>query len=81
MPVITVGSRKRINTGHMIVPLDLSKPLYSKILKAIEIARLLQTDVNVLTLIGSGWKTSEAQLRNRLDEIKKVFNDSGVYAK
>ncbi len=78
MPVITVISRKQINTGYMLVPLDLSKPVYSKILKAIEVARLLHTDVNVLALAGSGWKTSEAHLRNRLDEIKKVFTDNGV---
>ena len=81
MPVITVNSRKLINTGRMIVPLDLSKPVYLKILKAIEVARLLQTDVNVLALVGSGWKTSEVKLRNILDEIKELFNDRGVICK
>lgn len=80
-PIITVKSKKLLESRQLLVPLDLSKPVYLKILKAIEIARLLQIDVGILTILKSDWSSLEANFRSRLDEIKEVFSNAGVSCK
>ena len=80
-PIITVKSKKLVENGQILVPLDLSKPFYFNILKAIQVARLLQMDVSILTILRSDWNSLEAKFRSRLDEIKEVFNNAGVTCK
>jgi nucleotide-binding universal stress UspA family protein len=78
IPVITVGNRKPLEKRQILLPLDLSKPVYLKMLKAIQVARLLKIDVNIFTVLRSDWKSLEAKFRGRLNEIKEVFNNAGV---
>jgi nucleotide-binding universal stress UspA family protein len=81
IPVIIVNSLVQLNNGLLLVPLDLSKPVYFKVLKAIEIARKLHIDVSILTTFRSEWNSLEVKFRNRLDEIMDIFNNAGVRCK
>ncbi|KPL17472.1 MAG: hypothetical protein AMS23_06320 [Bacteroides sp. SM1_62] len=81
IPVITVSNSGNFKNRQILVPLDLSKAIQSKISKAIEFAGILHSDVSVLTILRSDGSNLEAQYRRRLDEIREIFNNAGVTCK
>ncbi len=78
IPVITVSNSGYLKNGQILLPLDLSKTVRSKVAKAIEFASILHSKVSVLTIIRSDGESIEAEYRRRLDEIRNIFNNAGV---
>jgi nucleotide-binding universal stress UspA family protein len=78
VPVITISGTRFPEQMNMLLPLDLSKPVGSKLAKAIEIARLLNAKVSVLTVLGTLQAGLEQTCRQKLEEIKHFLDQQGI---
>jgi nucleotide-binding universal stress UspA family protein len=78
VPVITISGTRFPEQMNMLLPLDLSKPVGSKLAKALEIARLLNAKVSVLTVLGTLQAGLEQTCRQKLEEIKRFLDQQGI---
>jgi nucleotide-binding universal stress UspA family protein len=74
--VVTGGTGRSLN--NLLLPLDLLKTVDFKLAKAIEMARLLQLDLNVLAVITSGSDGLRGKCVLRLEEIRKIVIAEGI---
>ena len=77
-PVLTVNSTEHLGYDRILLPLDLSKPVEIKLLKALEFAKMFGVEVSVFTVMRSDWISSKTKYRKRLKEIQQLFNAEGV---
>ncbi len=78
VPVITVRSNQNTTAEQILLPLDLSKPVGSKLVKTIEVAHMLSAGVSVLSLLESDWINLEIKFRSKLEEIRQFINNEGI---
>ena len=78
IPVITVRSNKYFRDEQILLPLDLSKPIGSKIVKTIEVAHMLNAHVSVLTILEPDCISQEVTYRSRLEKIRQLFSNEGI---
>ena len=76
--VIRVTSSKYFPNNKVLLPLDLSKPINSKIAKSIEVLHFLNASVNVLAILKSDLVSLELKFGKRLREIKKLFSTERI---
>ncbi len=78
VPVITLKNDKKNPYTNIILPLDLSKPIASKISKTIEVAQMLKADINVIAILNYDTVSKEVKYRAMLVNIQKDFYHSGI---
>jgi nucleotide-binding universal stress UspA family protein len=81
IPVLTVRIAKSNGYDRILLPLDLSKAIEVKLLKAIEVARMLGSEVFVFSVMRSDWVSVKLSYQKRLKEIQQLFNSEGVACK
>lgn len=79
VPVITLRKKpERPGCSHIILPLDLTKQTIRKASNAIQIAKMLNAKISVISLLTDDRKSIEIKFTQRLDEIRKAFEKLGV---
>jgi nucleotide-binding universal stress UspA family protein len=78
VPVLSVNNTKHIGYERILLPLDLSKPVEIKLLKALEFAKIFGMEVIVLSVMKSDWVSVKLKYQERLVEIQNFFNTEGV---
>jgi nucleotide-binding universal stress UspA family protein len=78
IPVLTVSNTKHIGSSRILLPLDLSKTIEVKLLKAIELSKMLGSQVNVFTVMPPDWVSVKLKFQKRLKEIQQYFNMEGI---
>ena len=78
IPVIRVRSNEYYIDNEVLLPLDLSKSINSKIAKSIEVIQLLKAPVTILAILASDWVSLKIKYGKRLREIKQLFHMKGI---
>jgi nucleotide-binding universal stress UspA family protein len=78
VPVITTTGTRFPEQMNILLPLDLSKPVSSKLAKAVEIARLLNAKVSVLAVLGTLQGSLEENCRQKLEEIRHFLEQEEI---
>ena len=78
IPVFTVCTDKHIGFDRILLPLDLSKEIEVKLLKAIEMATMLESEVFVFSVMQSDSAGLKTLYQRRLQEIRQLFDAEGV---
>ena len=78
IPVLTVTSTKFYENENILLPLDLSKPIEYKAIKAVEIVQLLGVKVHIFSVLRSVFTMAKSKYSRRLNEIKEFYNTEGV---
>ena len=78
IPVLTVNSTEHLGYDRILLPLDLSKPVEIKLLKALELAKLFGVEVSVFTVMRSDCISLKPKYQKRLKEIQQLFNAEDV---
>ena len=69
-PVITIrGKKHRPGCKHIILPLDLTKETKEKVTKAIEIARLFGSTINLVTILTTDDEFIVNKLKRQMDQV------------
>lgn len=69
-PVITIhGKRHRPGCKHIVLPLDMSKETKEKVTKAIEIARLFGSTINLVTILTTDDEFIVNKLKRQMDQV------------
>ena len=78
-PVITIkGKNHRQGCNTIVLPLDLSKETKEKVNKCIEIARLFNSKVNVMSVVNTGDEFLINKLQRQMDQVVEFINSQGV---
>jgi nucleotide-binding universal stress UspA family protein len=78
IPVLTVCTAKHTGNNRILLPLDLSKEIEVKLLKAIEMARMLESAVFVFSVSQSDLASLKTLYQGRLQEIRQIFDTEGI---
>lgn len=78
VPVITIGRYIYANRENIIVPLDLSKPIGSQVICAIDTAILLGAAVTVIGVIENEMISLRPIYLKKLEEIRLLFRDINI---
>jgi nucleotide-binding universal stress UspA family protein len=78
IPVVTISEGIFPVQKNILLPLDLSKPVGSKLAKAKDVARLFDSRVSVITVLGTRQKELEHKYRRQLEEINLFFQAEGI---
>jgi nucleotide-binding universal stress UspA family protein len=81
VPVLTVCTARHMGYDPILLPLDLSKEIEVKLLKAVEIARMLGSAVFVFSVVQSDGASLKPDYQKRLQEIRQLFDAEGVPCK
>jgi nucleotide-binding universal stress UspA family protein len=81
IPVLTVSGATQLGNDPILLPLDLSNQVEVKILKAIELARMLGVEVRIISVLKPGWISLKSKYQRRLKEIQQLFGAEGVSCK
>lgn len=79
IPVITlkeIGNETRF--GHILLPLDLTKPTREKISEAVYIARLFKSRITAITILEKNWISEKIKFTTRLHKIQEIFQKYGI---
>lgn len=69
-PVITIhGKRHRPGCKHIVLPLDMTKETKEKVTKAIEIARLFGSTINLVTILTTDDEFIVNKLKRQMDQV------------
>ncbi|KPK80549.1 MAG: hypothetical protein AMS27_16870 [Bacteroides sp. SM23_62_1] len=63
---------------HILLPLDLTKQTKKQVCKAINVAKLLQSDITLLSVLMEDSVSLEIKFSTRLREIKDIFESFGI---
>jgi nucleotide-binding universal stress UspA family protein len=79
VPVITIkGKHHRSGCKNIVVPLDLTKETREKVNKAIEFAKLYNSDVRVVSVLFSTDEFIVNRLTRQLSQVKTFIEKAGV---
>lgn len=78
IPVITVRNNKHLSDDHLLLPLDLTKQVRSKVEKAIEIAEVLNARVTVVSVLEKDWVSIKLKFQKKLHEIKTIIENQNI---
>jgi nucleotide-binding universal stress UspA family protein len=78
IPVLTVNNTNHLGYNRILLPLDLSKPIEIKLLKALELAKIFSMEVSVFTIMRADWISFKPKYQKRLKEIKQLFNAEDI---
>jgi len=78
IPVLTVNSTNHLENNKILLPLDLSKLVEIKLLKAIELAKMFGIEVSVFTVLRSDCIDLKPKYQKRLIDIHQLFNNEDV---
>jgi nucleotide-binding universal stress UspA family protein len=79
VPVITIkGKHHRFGCKNIVVPLDLTKETREKVNKAIEFAKLYNSDVRVVSVLFSTDEFIVNRLTRQLAQVKSFIEKAGV---
>jgi nucleotide-binding universal stress UspA family protein len=77
-PVFTVKSMEYDPDGQILLPLDLSKVVASKLAVAADLAGMLHMDVHILSIIEPDQAGRISTFRKRLAEISRLFEEKNI---
>ncbi len=78
IPVITIRNNKHVSDNHFLLPLDLTKPVRTKMEKAIEIADQLNARITVLTVFQKDWIEVKSKFQKKLNEIQTIIENQNL---
>ncbi len=77
-PVITIkGKQHRPGCKHILLPLDLTKETKEKVNKAIEFARLFNSEIHIVTIVKSDDEFIMNKLTRQMEQVKAFIVDEG----
>jgi nucleotide-binding universal stress UspA family protein len=78
-PVITIhGKRHRTGCKHIVLPLDVTKETKEKVMKAIEIARLFGSTINLVTVLTTDDEFIVNKLKRQMDQVYEFVRQHDV---
>jgi len=78
-PVITIhGKKHRPGCKHIVLPLDVTKETKEKVTKAIEIARLFGSVINLVTVLSTDDEFIVNKLKRQMDQVHEFIRQHDV---
>jgi nucleotide-binding universal stress UspA family protein len=78
-PVITIrGKEHRDGCKTILLPLDLTKETREKVAKAIEIAKIFNADIRVISILSQSSEEAENKLISYSNQVWKFIKEEGV---
>jgi len=82
-PVVTIRGDKKPSENDkkdIILPLDLTKPVAEQVTAAIEFAKILKSEIKVITVDTKNSASYDTMLLTKMNKIKKTIENAGIVA-